>query len=96
LARQSTVLAPVAARYERVSELRVVAACCNQPAGCGMLVAGGLCYRMLSDDGQSLVSRKVHRLLRVPPTGGLPEKHCIVRFFLGRPPSAGANPSLRA
>jgi hypothetical protein len=38
-------------------------------AGCGMLVAGGLCYRMLGDNGESLVSRKVHRLLRVPPTG---------------------------
>jgi hypothetical protein len=34
-----------------------------------MLVAGGLCYRRLMDDGESLVSRKVHRLLRVPPTG---------------------------
>ena len=46
-------------------------------AGCGMLVAGGLevsdppavCYRRLWDDGGSLVSRKVHQLLRVPPTG---------------------------
>jgi hypothetical protein len=38
-------------------------------AGCGMLVAGGLCYRRLMDNGGSLVSRKVHRLLRVPPTG---------------------------
>jgi hypothetical protein len=36
---------------------------------CGVLVAGGLCYRRLSDDGESPVSRKVHRLLRVPPTG---------------------------
>ena len=34
-----------------------------------MLVAGGLCYGRLSDDGKSFVSRKVHRLLRVPPTG---------------------------
>ena len=34
-----------------------------------MLVTGGLCYRRLVDDGESLVSRKVHRLLRVPPTG---------------------------
>jgi len=38
-------------------------------AGCGMLVAGGFCYRMLVGDGESLVSRKIHRLLRVPPTG---------------------------
>ena len=38
-------------------------------AGCGMLVAGGFCYRMLVDDGPSLVSRRMHRLLRVPPTG---------------------------
>jgi hypothetical protein len=34
-----------------------------------MLVAGGFCYRMLLDDGKSLVSRRIHRLLRVPPTG---------------------------
>ena len=34
-----------------------------------MLVAGGFCYRMLVDDGESLVSRRIHRLLRVPPTG---------------------------
>jgi len=26
-----------------------VAACCNQPAGCGMLVAGGFCYGRLLD-----------------------------------------------
>jgi hypothetical protein len=38
-------------------------------AGCGMLVAGGFCYGMLVDDGGSLVSRRIHRLLRVPPTG---------------------------
>jgi len=38
-------------------------------AGCGMLVAGGLCRRMLVDDGESWVAGKVHRLLRVPPTG---------------------------
>ena len=30
-------------------------------AGCGMLVAGGFCYRMLVDDGESLVSRRIHR-----------------------------------
>ena len=38
-------------------------------AGCGMLVVGGLCYRRLLDKVESLVSRKVHQLLRVPPTG---------------------------
>ncbi len=38
-------------------------------AGCGMLVAGGFCYGMLVDNGGSLVSRRIHRLLRVPPTG---------------------------
>jgi hypothetical protein len=39
----------------------------------------------------SLVSRRIHRLLRVPPTGGLHEKHRIVRFFLGGPPPAGVS-----
>jgi hypothetical protein len=34
-----------------------------------MLVAGGFCSRRLSDDGESLVSRRIHQLLRVPPTG---------------------------
>jgi hypothetical protein len=38
-------------------------------AGCGMLVAGGFCYRMLTGDGGSFVSRRMHQLLRVPPTG---------------------------
>jgi hypothetical protein len=37
--------------------------------GCGMLVAGGFCYGRLRDDGAPLVSRKIHRLLRVPPPG---------------------------
>jgi hypothetical protein len=38
-------------------------------AGCGMLVAGGFCYGRLRDDGTPLASRKMHRLLRVPPSG---------------------------
>ena len=38
-------------------------------AGCGMLVAGGFCYGRLMDVGESLVSRRIHRLLRVPPNG---------------------------
>ena len=63
-------------------------------AGCAMLVAGGLevsdppavCYRRLSDDGESLVSRKVHQLLRVPPTGSsaseFTKNTTSCRFFL--------------
>jgi hypothetical protein len=31
-------------------EIVPVMACCGQPAGCGMLVAGGFCYRMLLDE----------------------------------------------
>jgi hypothetical protein len=38
-------------------------------AGCGMLVAAGFCYRRLRDGGTPLVSRKIRRLLRVPPSG---------------------------
>jgi hypothetical protein len=32
-------------------------------AGCGMLVAGGFCYGRLVNDGGSLVSRRIHRLI---------------------------------
>jgi len=40
--------------WRRVFNLPVesvpVMACCGQSAGCGMLVAGGFCYRMLLDE----------------------------------------------
>jgi hypothetical protein len=31
-------------------EIVPVMACCGQPAGCGMLVAGGFCYGSLLDE----------------------------------------------
>jgi predicted phage tail protein len=43
-------------------------------AGCGMLVAGGLCRCMLLDRGASCVAGKVHQLLRVPPSGSSASK----------------------
>ena len=53
-----------------------------------MLVAGGFCYRMLVDDGESLVSRRIHRTpARASDrllSGNLYEKHDIVSFFLGK------------
>ena len=51
-----------------------------------MLVAGGLCYRMLVDGGESLVSRKVHQLLRVPPTGSSASGDCLSPAAMSLPP----------
>jgi len=59
-----------------------------------MLVTGGLevsdppavCYRMLVDGGESLVSRKVHRLLRVPPTGSSASGDSISPAAMSLPP----------
>ena len=72
-------------------------------AGCGMLVAGGFCYRMLVGDGESFVSRRIHQLLRVPPTGSsasgdfrsprhsLPLVFPVETVFLENRPSIGRN-----
>jgi hypothetical protein len=40
----------------------------GSPAGL-MLVVGGFCYGRLLDDGGSFMSRRIHRRLRVTPTG---------------------------
>ena len=66
----------------------MVAACYSQPAGCGMLVAGGFCYRMLLDESciaresqnSPAPARASDRLLSI----SIHEKHRIVRFFLGK------------
>ena len=48
----------------------------------------------------SHVSRRIHRLLRVPPSGSsasvFMRKSVSCKFSLGWPPPAGANPALRA
>ena len=45
---------------------------------------------------ESLVSRRMHRLLRVPPTGSSSRKTSHRAIFSWPTPSAGANPALRA